>query len=339
MFKAMFRWKKTYSFLMIVMVLGAECFALFMMSGRLDITLFPLIMAAHALVCMVIAFLFVQLVPDDLESPLAASLSLFFAFAFFIPILGTLGLGLALLPRLYSSQLVKQSLNITLNNIPPLPESVPEAPGTASNGSHATLACLLNSADPEKRLDALIATQKLQDKDAVTLLRLVLCDPEDDVRLLAHAQIERKTKTICDRIQMQLESTQPADCLFFERIVGDYWELIYSGLVQDDLLNNTLKLAFQQVYAGLERFPENAMMHFQLARLYLHTKNLKQAQHEFEKAEHLGIDHQLLLPYFAEIAFSAKRFQVVKQHMREISVPSAHSLLSASAGYWQEVNS
>ncbi len=339
MLKVVPKWKKIYSVLMIAIALGVESYALFMLLGRLDMASFPLIVAAHGLVCLLIAFLFVQLVPNNLESPLAISLSLFFTFAFFIPILGILGLGLALLPRLYSSQLVKQRLNLTLNNIPPLPDFVPEVSEIANSYSHAPVspACLLNSADPKKRLDILISTQKLQDRDAVALLRLALRDPKDGIRLLAHTQIDRKKKTINDRIQIQLESTQPADCLFFERIVSEYWELIYSGLVQAELLSDTLKLAFQQVYAGLERFPENAMLHFQLARLLLHTKKLMDAQLEFEKAEQLGIDHQLLVPYFADIAFSSKHFHAVKQHMQEISVPTAHSLLSASASYWQEV--
>ena len=336
MLKTMPKWKRIYSLLIIVIAFAIECYALFMLWGRIDITSLPLIMVAHGLVSMLIALMFLQLVPDNVKMSLAISLSLFFVIAFFIPILGILGIGLALLPRQYSSQLPKQKINVTLNKIPPLPEIVPKISAIATSNSLVIPACLLGSTDPKKRLGALISTKDLQDRDAVALLRLALQDSEEEIRFLANSLIKRKKKTICDRIQIQLESTQPADCLFFERIASDYWELVYSGLVQGEMLSKTLKQAFQQVYAGLERFPDNSMLHFQLGRLQLYTKKFKKAQREFEKAEHLGIDHQQLLPYYAETAFSSKRFHVTKQHMQEISVPAAHSLLSASASYWQQ---
>lgn len=60
---------------------------------------------------------------------------------------------------------------------------------------------LFRSRNPEKRLEAVFATLKLEDRDAVPLLRRALGDSVDDIRLLAYALLDRKEHRLSERIQ------------------------------------------------------------------------------------------------------------------------------------------
>lgn len=322
---------------MILIVLGLQCYLLYKLFGNLDMVLLPETILAHTSISVLATFIFARLLPSNFDKPSTNFVPLFFITIFMLPVLGVLGLGLLLLHGLYYIQPAKQPFKIKLNSIPPLPDVLPEAPLTR-NASDTNPACCFKSEDPKKRLDTLIATVQLRDRDAVPMLRQALLDPVKKIRSLAQEVIDQKQTIINERIQSQLDSTQPADCLFFQRITSDYWELVHSGLVQGELSQNALNRACQQIYVGLERYPDNAMLHFQLARLLLHNKKFKEAKAEFEKAKHLGVDDQKLLPYFAEIAFYSKRFDLVQQFMRDVSVPTSYSRLSASASYWHQVN-
>ncbi len=323
--------------LMMLIALGLQCYLLFMLFGDPSIALLTVILLVHSSISFLAALEFVQLLPKKFNKPLMNCVFFCFASIFFMPVLGILVLGLILLPCLHHIKPAKTPFKINLNKIPPLPGALPELLLKRGVSDTNHLSCL-HSEDPKKRLDTLIATVKLQDRESVPLLRQALADPVKSIRLLAKEVIDQKQKNINERIQMQLDSTQPADCLFFQRIASDYWELVHSGLVQGEMSRTVLNQAFQQVYVGLERFPDKAMLHFQLARLLLHNKKFKEAQTEFEKAQILGVDDQKLLPYFAEIAFYSKRFDLVQQFMRDVSVPTSYSRLSASASYWHQVN-
>lgn len=330
-----------YSLLIIITATGLEFYTPFILLNGPGVALFPAILAAHTCISLAAAFIFIQYLPETYRANLIISFSFFFLIGFFIPALGILGLCLALLPGLRHSKPSKQSFQAKLNGIPPLPSVLPKFSDSNTNRSDTAPANLLRSDNPNKRLDALIATLKLQDKDAVPLLRQALRDPEDDIRLLAYALIDRKEQKISDRIQLQLETSKPnapsENLQFYKRIASDYWELAHSELVQGEMLSHTLDRAFDQVQAGLNHHPDDAGLRFQLARMLLRTGKLKEAQVELEKAEHLGINRKQLLPYFAEIEFSSKHFDKVKQYMQDISFPVPHSGLSASVHYWQEV--
>ncbi len=335
MMKFNFNLNTIYGFVIVIAAAGLELYIPFMLLHTPGKELFPIVLTAHTCLCLATAFIFFQKLPARYQTNFATACAFLFLIAFFIPALGIIGLALALLPGLQHAKPNKQTFKASLNGIPPL---APTVSSPATRKLTTTTKNLLASDNPDKRQEALIATLKLRDKDAVPFLRKALRDPEDDIRLLAYALIDRKEQTISDRIQLQLEATKshhPSNSLqFYKRIASDYWELIHSGLVQGEMLSYTLERAFQQVHTGLEYHPNDAGLHFQLGRLLLKAGKLNKAKLEFDVAEQLGFDHKQLLPYFAEIEFAAKRFSKVKQHMEAINFPVPHSALSASVQYW-----
>ena len=110
---------------------------------------------------------------------------------------------------------------------------------------------LRHSPDPETRLRVVLACRSCPSGPAVHLLRLALRDPVDDVRLLAYAVLERKER--------EIQSRDPERCWRNGRAASGqqrpaaarrathaqlaelYWELVYQGLVEGELLAFSLE--------------------------------------------------------------------------------------------------
>jgi tetratricopeptide (TPR) repeat protein len=179
---------------------------------------------------------------------------------------------------------------------------------------------LQRSPDPDKRLSAVLATLRLQNKDAIALLRLALRDSEDDVRLLAYALLDRKEQAISERIMFSLGQLQnaPSDKEHFklhQAIAYDCWELIYSGLAQGEVSTYWLDTACKHAEAALKLNPYHAGLRFLYGIILLRQAKLDKARTAFIRAEKLGIASNKVAPYLAEISFLKKRFCEVRHHL------------------------
>jgi polysaccharide biosynthesis protein PelE len=204
-----------------------------------------------------------------------------------------------------------------------------------------SLESLLRSQDPDKRLKAVYATLKLEDKAAIPLLRIALGDPVDDIRLLAYSLIDRKEQRISERIDRArkiLETNNSAINArhLYRSIVKDYWELAHLGLVEGETLNYVLNKACEYLEKGLLLYPKDRGLHLQYAKLLLKLGKPQDALGEFKIAESLGIGRQKLLLYYAEIAFLNRQFGEVKKHMKEIGLVKAQPQIQNSMRYWQK---
>ncbi|MGH8536281.1 MAG: hypothetical protein ACREXM_07385 [Gammaproteobacteria bacterium] len=253
-----------------------------------------------------------------------------------MPLLGMLGTLIFLLsiPR-QNHDSFGQSLAVALHGVPSLPK-LPKALEKVSGPlDWANIAGILSrSKDQESRLRAIIFTLKLKDKDAVSLLRIGLKDPVDDIRLLAYSLLNRKEKTIYDRIDSttarlrELGSYKNTQ-LLYKDLVCAYWDLVYFGLAEAESARFLLGKAREVAVEGLERYPNSAGLYFQLGRILLFQREIKEAASAFQQAKVLGTDERKLLPYLAEIAYRERRFRDVKRLLDEIG-NGPRPLLSAT---------
>lgn len=125
---------------------------------------------------------------------------LFFIIIFYLPVLGMIGLILAIpFVVIRFSKTEKLNLPIVINKIRELP---PEAMDHCEQpASLHSLLSLYRSKNYQKRLKAVYATLKLKDQDAIILLYKALGDPIDDIRLLAYALLDRKENYLSMRIK------------------------------------------------------------------------------------------------------------------------------------------
>lgn len=292
----------------------------------------------HAVACTLNALLLPGLLPGRYQTSFFISFLFFWVIAFYMPVIGIFGLAFALVPPLRHIKTV-QNLSIQFNEIPSLPE------GWFTNNRHLRsrvidLESLLKSKDVNRRLAAVYATLKLDDQNAIPLLKKALRDPVDDIRLLAYALIERKEQRICERIEYAkrgLEAHQGENARHLYRsIVNDYWELAHLGLVEGETLNYMLDKAEEYLEMGLQHYPDDRGLHLQYAKLLLRQGKTSPSYQEFKKAEDLGVARKKLLIYYAEINFLQRRFDDVKRYMAGLSLVAAAPNIRSTARFWQK---
>lgn len=264
---------------------------------------------------------------------------LFFMIAFFIPVLGMSGLALALIAT--ADRVKKEDkLPIHFNMIREFSHAPADQRLRFEYGV-VSLDNLLKSQNPDIRMNAVYATLKLDDKNAIPLLRTALHDPVDDIRLLAYALIDRKEQRISERIEnarKSLESADPANIRnLYKNIIKDYWELAHLGLVEGETLNFVLNKTREYLEKALQLYPTDRGLHLQYAKLLLRLRSPQLAYDEFKTAESLGVEKQQLLIYYAEIDFLKRQYGVVKRYMKDVNLVTAHPHIQATSRFWQEM--
>lgn len=326
--------------ILVALALGLEIYGLQLIfndsiSGQNLITA----LFAHFIASAVAACVFPGImVPDHNEAKLKIR-ALFFAIIFYLPVLGLVGLILAI-PFVVGRSSKSKRLNafMNINKIRDLP------PGTTVMGGQPvnlhSLYDLYGSRNPDRRLQAVYATLKLKDRDAIPLLRMALGDPVDDIRLLAYALLDRKEYRLSKRIQKSKQDLDKMENLrrkqLYRQIANDYWELAHLGLVQGEAKKHVLSMAYEYIERGLEYSPQDSGLLFQYAQILLRLGEYQQAFEKFKQAETLGIEYVSLLTYYAEIAFYSRRYQEVKQLMAVIELPAAYPVLTTAAGFWRK---
>ncbi|MDH5415438.1 MAG: YybS family protein [Flavobacteriaceae bacterium] len=294
----------------------------------------------HTISCAVAAHLLPNIIASNYNEPHWKVFVFFFLITYFVPVLGLIGLILAIPIVLYHSRLDKKTRNpINLTNIRNISTSKPE-----KNKNYHTLDLYnkYKSKDSNQRLQAIYNSLKLKDQDAIPLLRMALGDQVDEIRLLSYALLDRKESIINKRINNnkkkfdKIENSKNKELC--QQIASDYWELAYIGLVQGETQNYVLNTARKYIEYGLKYYPNDPGLCFLLAQILLQLKCFQQALEQFKKAENLGIDYKKLLPYYAEIAFNNKEYSKFKQLMSNIDLHATSPKVSALAQFWHQEN-
>ncbi len=328
-----------YPWLLCVTALLLEA-ALFALTPGLALSLGQLaaLLAAHVAVCLLFSMALVALLPQALRTPALDARVFVFLGIVFIPVLGMAGFLACLVPALRWPGRAALSSRWQHTRTPGLPEKPAPLPGRAALFKGGDLAApLQHAADPQKRIHALIATLSLEARQAVPLLRLALKDPDDEVRLLAYALLNRKEKAV--EARMRLQQGEPASgapepsFLQHKALAHDYWELAQLGDPQGDALISLCRRAHEHVRAALALRPRDGGLQFLAGQILLAQLQFDAASAAFERARHCGTDVRQVAAMLAEIAFHRQRYGDVRRHLARADGvrPPAPNKLST---YW-----
>lgn len=283
------------------------------------------------------------LLPGPYGAPSRLSAGVLSLLAFFLPVLGMIGL-LLTLPWALLRQRVEAErpwVEVQVPDLPYRPLFLGETPLRAAEGALAEV--LRHAGDPDKRVAAVMALRHMDDRLAMPLLRIALKDPVDDVRLLAYAMLDKKDQAIAKRIQERQAALAGAEARqqFFLRryLAQDYWEMAYLGLATGDVLGFVLEQAALHLAEAL-KIREDAGARFLLGRVHLRQKRPIEAQVELERARAGGLPDPTILPYLAEAAFLAGRYDQVQVHLQNLESRFVQRPpLDAVVSYWTEARS
>ncbi len=294
-------------------------------------------LALHGAASLLIALAIRLLLPRRYAEPRVWVLAFLFSYNFFMPVVGmlctvaafVLGIWLPRLGRSHAYASVALPRFTTHRN----------HEGTGFRGGQVRAQLGNPEAPLDQRLKALVALQDTPAHATGVLLRKLLSDPADDMRLLAYGILDGKEKQIMQRIQdnqRMLAAGGDAGLRYagHKRIAELYAELIYQDLVQGDMLRFASDQVRRHIVDAQGHDASDAGLWFMLARLELQAGDVVAAAHALEQAHASGFARERLLPYFAELRFLQRRYGAVRELFGELQATSTLPAVRAMRGYW-----
>jgi len=190
----------------------------------------------------------------------------------------------------------------------------------------------------------MVALQYVSGRTASPLLRTVLSDPSEDLRLLAYGMLDTLEKRINSNIDAEMGAlrTAQAESGKFgtrtlesaQRLSDLYWELIYQDLVQGDLRKHAIQESLRYCDWVLNEQADNAQLCLRRGRLLHEQKRPDEAAQAYAQARELGLPATRVLPYQAELCFDRKDFAQARALMQELGQWSALPRLHPVVDYW-----
>jgi tetratricopeptide (TPR) repeat protein len=296
--------------------------------------------ALHAAGSALLALALLPFVPARYAQPRRWLLAFLFSFNFFVPIAGLVcvigGLAFSLiLPRLSAAERygkIEVPHFTTHRN----------TEGTGFRGGQVRAQLGNDRAPVASRLQALTAVQHTPARLTGGILRDLLADPIDDVRLLAYGMLDGKEKAISSKILAAREALEAAPGpdearVLNKQIAEYYWELVYQNLVQGDMQKFAAEEAFRHARDALGIDAEDAGLWFMLGRLALATGDFARAGDALERARVQGFPRERMLPYLAELLFRQGRFSEVRALFGEFRGKPSVPALAPLRRYWGPV--
>lgn len=302
--------------------------------GAADLSLFLLL---QAIASALLAGVTVLALPPHWRRPRAGVYALLFCFAFFIPIFGAAGMLLAvtltlILPRRWrygDFSAVKPVEYAPLEN----------EGGTQLRISSLRTALLDQSAPADVRMRSLVAMRSMPMRIVGPLIRRLLGDASDDLRLVAYGMLDSDEKRINALIAAELENLQKSPARdqranSLRHLAELHWELVYTGLVQGDVRDHAIASSIRHLSAALRLMPEEAGLWMLRARLLHAQGDIAAAEEAFNIAVSCGLEESRALPYLAELAYAGRQFNIVKHYMRLIADRQVTSTMAPVVNFW-----
>ena len=270
------------------------------------------------------------------ESRLAFLLLMFFT-SFTIPLLGFVAvIGALLILRALPARGNNRRINAVA-----LPE-IDVHQRTGKGFQQAGMRSFLSNARAPvaNRLRALVALQNVSGRVSSPLLRDVLSDPSDDIRLLAYGMLDNKEKFLNSAIHLEssrllsTEETSSAHDDATRKLADLYWELVYQELVQGDLRSHALQQSIEYTRRSIIRAPDDASLHLRYGRLLQSLGQPSAAKEAYDRARALGMPLTRIVPYLAEVAYDLGDFSTVRVLMNELGDWQSLPRLKPVIAYW-----
>jgi polysaccharide biosynthesis protein PelE len=192
---------------------------------------------------------------------------------------------------------------------------------------------------PAERINAQLALQDAPGKISADLLRSLLTDSVEDIRLLAYGLLDGKEKKISQRILSEQEhlkeSSEPQIVYAAHRRLAELnWELIYQRMVQGDMRRYSGDQSIEHARQALAIKPDDAGLWFLCARVLLSQERPDDAEHALDHARRLGLPEVQLLPYYAEMAFERRDLKRVQNSLGRLEEKPSSKALGAVYEYW-----
>ena len=292
----------------------------------------------HGVASLCLAAFVAAALPPHMRRPVPAILLLLFVFSFFIPVLGLIGLVLAVLVARYLPRVVPR---LPFAEIPPIEfEFPPREIRSRTRYGAGGLTSRLRSAEvpKETRFKSLLALQGMPARIANPLLQEMLGDPADEVRLIAYGMLDNQEKNINQHIHDEIQKLRHAKTpelrlIGSRRLAELYWELVYRNLVRGDVRTYALSEARRYLDQAMQIAPDDAGLWFFKGRLLL-LAGESGAEAALHRAVLNGLEQSRVLPYLGEIAYERRDYEGVRRILGSLDEGQYSPRLKPAVRYW-----
>ena len=298
---------------------------------------FLIYLAWQTLAGLAEATMFRECLPYEYRYPRKATFLLLWLTCTLVPLVGGFGIlfacgwGKWFPGRVQSAQIVSV----------PRPTFVSNLVSQVTHGSGARLqARVSNVAVPATdRLSALVAIQQMPTRTTSPLLRELLTDPLEDVRLIAYGRMDQAENEIMQKIfaaRKQIAyAANDAQLQAIHRLLAElYFELAYQNIVQGAVQTHALQQADQHAQAALAIRGGDAGLWLRRGRLALVNGDPALAREAFEQARQAGFPSDRLAPWMAEAAFLSGDYDAVHTLLEPLRARNALPVFKPVVEYW-----
>ncbi|MNR89010.1 hypothetical protein D3C72_199640 [compost metagenome] len=241
----------------------------------------------------------------------------------------------------YRFPLKREMTNIREIDLPTFEMSLVER---IKHGAGSRLRIQLDNVDAPvaERMTALLAMQAMPKRTASPILRSLLWDSVEDVRLLMYGMLDGAEKDITQKIHAELpklaalkgKNNENERYAINYRLAQFYWELIYQNLVQDDIYRYTADQADHYATVALEIDANSASLWYMRGRLALTRRQPDEAAAFLKRAGQAGFPNDRLLPLIAECAYLHRNYAEVRTALNAFQNRSTIPFLQPLQRYW-----
>jgi hypothetical protein len=291
----------------------------------------------QALAAVLVALAAWQVLPRRYRIPGKASWFYLWLFNFSVPVGGVLATVCAMTLALALPRRVEASGIAYVEE----PQFATHLIPHVSYGRGARLKAELQNAEAATslRMTALLAMQSMPAHTIGPLLRGMLADPLDDIRLLAYGMLDSQEKLLTQKIlaerpKLARELAPRERYRVNKTLAALYGELIYGYLVQGDVYRNAAQQADAYAQAALAIEPGDASLWRMRGRLALDRRDLDDAEALLARAIECGFARDRMLPYLAEAAYLRGDYVRVRSLLAQMNSFAVLPVMEPVLDYW-----
>ncbi|MGC9185601.1 MAG: HEAT repeat domain-containing protein [Thiomonas sp.] len=327
------------------LIVVLESVAAWLLVSRNDVHLL-LFWLVHGAAAVLVGLLLWTLLPEALRRPRRLSLSLLTLLALFFPIIGVFGLLIAarlaqwLPARLKATDHLREAPQLQVFAVSHVDEDQRrELPA----GQTARIA-MDQSQPPAQRIRAVLALREMTPRMTLPVLRRLLSDPDEEIRLLAYGISNTWEQRLTDTLQDALREVDvvrqgagsgPALARAAQRVAELQMEFIYQGLAQGDLRDFALKQALHYCAVAREALPQDTSLQLMFLRLSLAAGKTADARTVLERLTSEGASPTLWRPYAAELEWIERRFNRIPAVLQPLGTRQVAPRLRPVVRVWQ----
>ncbi|MCI4400142.1 MAG: hypothetical protein JHC37_06215 [Campylobacteraceae bacterium] len=268
-----------------------------------------------------------------------------FLMTFTLPIVGILLVcSLAIIDRFF--QKTQQDNMFQLSSSPIFESTAKATENSASAIGGVRFKITSSDASSANRFQALNILHSMPLKVSVPILKQILTDKTDDIRLFAYGMLEKQEKAINNEIHRLLSLLKESDgedaevsAYIHKQLAENYWNLVYYGMLQGELMSYALTQAANAIQKAVELKGSDADFWMLKGKILMRQEKYDEAKIAFRVLEAFGIASSKTAPYMAEIAFMEKKYKDVVGLLSNTKDFENVPAMTPVIEYWTNINS